>query len=90
MSHTTDTVSSAVVYLSHGGGPLPLLGDEGHKELVRFLIDLPACFEKPAAIIIDEKTAIGSTMLMPRSAPPIFAEKIVFRERGQTRSLLIS
>ena len=27
---------SKVVFLSHGGGPLPLLGEQGHKKIVDF------------------------------------------------------
>ena len=27
---------SKVVFLSHGGGPLPLLGEQGHKKIFRF------------------------------------------------------
>ena len=41
-----------VLFLSHGGGPLPLLGDEGHKEMVSCLKDLAATIKKPSAIIV--------------------------------------
>lgn len=41
-----------VVYLSHGGGPLPLLGDPGHAALVAFLQGLPARLERPEAILV--------------------------------------
>ena len=34
--HTTAT-PSPVLFLPHGGGPLPLLGDPGHADLVAFL-----------------------------------------------------
>ena len=30
-----------VVYFSHGGGPLPLLGDPGHKAMIDFMRVLP-------------------------------------------------
>ena len=40
------------LYLSHGGGPLPLLGDESHKEMVACLKDIAASIKKPAAIIV--------------------------------------
>ena len=42
----------SVVYLSHGGGPLPVLGDESHKEMIAFLKHLPAHLEQPSAIIV--------------------------------------
>ncbi len=40
------------VYLSHGGGPLPLLGDAGHQAMVEFMKDLPARFARPEAVIV--------------------------------------
>jgi len=41
-----------VLYLSHGGGPLPLLGDEGHLEMVYTLEYLAAKLSKPSAILL--------------------------------------
>lgn len=43
---------SPVLYLSHGGGPLPLLGDASHKEMVRFLRDVTPMLGRPAAILV--------------------------------------
>ena len=44
--------SPTVVYLSHGGGPLPLLGDEGHIEMVENLKTISNSVGKPSAIIV--------------------------------------
>ncbi len=41
-----------ILYLSHGGGPLPLLGDEGHREMVATLEQLAARIPKPSAILV--------------------------------------
>jgi 4,5-DOPA dioxygenase extradiol len=41
-----------VVYFSHGGGPLPVLGDVGHKSMVDFMIRLPSQLSKPEVIIV--------------------------------------
>ena len=41
-----------ILFLSHGGGPLPLLGDEGHKEMVTCLQEIAAKIKKPSAIIV--------------------------------------
>ncbi|MFK5953515.1 MAG: class III extradiol ring-cleavage dioxygenase [Desulfobacterium sp.] len=41
-----------VLFLSHGGGPLPLLGDEGHHEMVENLIKIATKIKKPSAIIV--------------------------------------
>jgi aromatic ring-opening dioxygenase catalytic subunit (LigB family) len=43
---------SPVLFIPHGGGPMPLLGDEGHKKLVTFLKNIPAELGKPKAIIL--------------------------------------
>jgi 4,5-DOPA dioxygenase extradiol len=40
------------LYIPHGGGPLPLLGDEGHQELVGFLRSFATSMHRPKAIIV--------------------------------------
>ena len=40
------------LFLSHGGGPLPLLGDEGHSEMVDCLKKISTAIKKPSAIIV--------------------------------------
>ncbi len=41
-----------VVYFSHGGGPLPILGDPGHQLMVDFMKKLPNQLRKPDAILV--------------------------------------
>lgn len=41
-----------IVYFSHGGGPLPILGDPGHKAMVDFMQELPSKLRKPDAILV--------------------------------------
>lgn len=41
-----------VLFVPHGGGPLPLLGDPGHDELVAFLKAIPDRLARPAAILV--------------------------------------
>jgi aromatic ring-opening dioxygenase catalytic subunit (LigB family) len=43
---------SSIAYVSHGGGPLPLLGDQGHKDMVANLKQIAALLPRPAAIIV--------------------------------------
>ncbi len=43
---------SPVLYLAHGGGPLPLLGDKNHEGLIAFLKGIPDKIREPSAIII--------------------------------------
>ena len=40
------------LYVSHGGGPLPLLGDDGHKEMVDNLQAIAGQIERPTAILL--------------------------------------
>jgi len=40
------------LYLTHGGGPLPLLGDAAHQELITFLQTIPDQIEKPKSILV--------------------------------------
>jgi 4,5-DOPA dioxygenase extradiol len=41
-----------VIYLPHGGGPMPLLGDPSHADLIRFLQTLPERFARPRAVVL--------------------------------------
>lgn len=41
-----------IVFLPHGGGPMPLLGDANHRELIAFLKDLPGQLPTPDAILV--------------------------------------
>jgi aromatic ring-opening dioxygenase catalytic subunit (LigB family) len=41
-----------IVYFSHGGGPLPILGDASHKAMVEFMLHLPSRLRKPDAILV--------------------------------------
>ena len=42
----------SALYLSHGGGPLPLLGDSAHEEMVDALSKIAATIKRPSAIIV--------------------------------------
>lgn len=39
-------MSAQIVYLSHGGGPLPLLGDANHRSMVRFMQGLGGLLQR--------------------------------------------
>ncbi|HSQ87124.1 MAG TPA: class III extradiol ring-cleavage dioxygenase, partial [Desulfobacterales bacterium] len=41
-----------IVYFSHGGGPLPILGDASHKAMVEFMRQLPSHLKRPEAILV--------------------------------------
>lgn len=45
--------NAQILFLSHGGGPLPLLGDEGHREMVAGLQAIAATrLARPRAILV--------------------------------------
>jgi 4,5-DOPA dioxygenase extradiol len=50
--HTNYAGQAQIVYFSHGGGPLPILGDTSHKAMVDFMIKLPSRLNKPDAILV--------------------------------------
>lgn len=61
-----------IVYFSHGGGPLPILGDASHASMVQFMRRLPERLRKPEAIIVvsahwEERAAT----LLGAGAPPM-------------------
>ena len=41
-----------ILFLSHGGGPLPVLGDSKHQEMVDCLKDIAKKIKQPSAIIV--------------------------------------
>lgn len=62
-----------IVYFSHGGGPLPVLGDPGHQKMIEFMKALPAQLRKPDLILVvsahwEEKEAT----LLGAEFPPMF------------------
>ena len=42
----------SILYFSHGGGPLPILGDPGHRAMVEFMKKLPGSFDKPDSVLL--------------------------------------
>ncbi len=61
-----------IVYFSHGGGPLPILGDASHQAMVDFMRRLPGRLRKPDAILVisahwEERVAT----LLAAATPPL-------------------
>ncbi len=40
------------LFISHGGGPMPLLGDPGHRQMVSCLQNIAASIPRPDAILV--------------------------------------
>jgi aromatic ring-opening dioxygenase catalytic subunit (LigB family) len=52
MIGNTSTQQGSVIFIPHGGGPMPLLGDSSHEELVHFLKNVKDLIHKPKAILM--------------------------------------
>ncbi|MBM9615919.1 dioxygenase [Desulfobulbus rhabdoformis] len=46
------STKAQILYIPHGGGPLPLLGEPTHEQLVHFLSSLATRLRKPKAIVV--------------------------------------
>ena len=52
MNKESNSLPGSVIYLSHGGGPLPLLGDKGHQNMIDMIQEVAPTLIKPAAILV--------------------------------------
>lgn len=52
MKSETSVGKGQVVYFSHGGGPLPILGEPSHAAMVAFMKELPSMIARPDAIVV--------------------------------------
>jgi aromatic ring-opening dioxygenase catalytic subunit (LigB family) len=52
MNNNAQNLKSAIIYLSHGGGPLPLLGDKDHQNMRGFIRAVTPMLIKPSAILV--------------------------------------
>ena len=52
MKQVTHSKKANILYISHGGGPLPLLGEPSHQKMVNGLKTISAELSKPEAIIV--------------------------------------
>ena len=52
MDQNSSENRAQIVYFSHGGGPLPILGDASHQAMLDFMKRLPGQLKKPDAILV--------------------------------------
>ena len=74
LNHMKHQNRAQIVYFSHGGGPLPILGVAGHQAMIDFMLRLPSRLRKPDAILVisahwEESTA---TLLGSDSPPMLY------------------
>lgn len=62
-----------IVYFSHGGGPLPILGDPGHRAMVEFMAGLSINLRRPDMILVaSAHWEEGQVTLLGAQRPPMF------------------
>jgi 4,5-DOPA dioxygenase extradiol len=72
-----------IVYFSHGGGPLPILGDASHKAMVDFMARLPLQLTKPDAIlVISAHWEESAATLLGAQNPAMFYDYYGFPEKA--------
>nr|WP_320051141.1 class III extradiol ring-cleavage dioxygenase [uncultured Desulfuromonas sp.] len=49
---TKTNPAGQIIYVSHGGGPLPLLGEPSHQKMVEFMTGLSSTLHRPEAIVV--------------------------------------
>jgi 4,5-DOPA dioxygenase extradiol len=73
LNQNTPQTKAQIVYFSHGGGPLPILGDPGHQAMVDFMHQLPSRLRKPEAIlVISAHWEESAATLLGAPTPPMF------------------
>jgi 4,5-DOPA dioxygenase extradiol len=61
-----------VLYIPHGGGPMPLLGDPGHAGLIQYLRDISRRVGQPEAIlVISAHWEMPVPCILGAAAPPM-------------------
>lgn len=65
-------MNAQIVYFSHGGGPMPLMGDSYHTKMVEFLKQLGNTLKRPDAIVvISAHWEERQPTLLSSSKPPL-------------------
>ena len=77
--------AARIVYFSHGGGPLPILGDAGHEAMVDFMTRLPSKLARPDAIlVVSAHWEESAATLLGAQTPPLFYDYYGFPDEAYT------
>lgn len=63
-------MSASIAYIPHGAGPMPLLGEPGHKPMVDFLQNLGQDLPRPDAVIVISAHHEGPDIVATSAAHP--------------------
>lgn len=73
MEQDSPEKQAQIVYFSHGGGPLPILGDASHQAMVDFMKELPSQLRQPdAVLVISAHWEESAATLLGAQTPPMF------------------
>jgi aromatic ring-opening dioxygenase catalytic subunit (LigB family) len=73
----------STIYFSHGGGPLPVLGDASHQAMVSFMQNLPRQLEKPnAVLVISAHWEESLPTVIASEHPPLFYDYYGFPQQA--------
>jgi len=72
-----------IIYFSHGGGPLPILGEKSHQAMIAFMKALPDQLETPEAVVVisahwEERVAT----VLGHDAPAMFYDYYGFSDEA--------
>jgi len=83
MKITSTGHQASILYIPHGGGPLPLLHDKHHQELVNFLRSITPNLGKPDAIlVISAHWEESSATITSGANPPIIYDYYGFPDEA--------
>ena len=83
MDKTRIERKAQIVYFSHGGGPLPILGDPSHQAMVDFMTRLPSQLRKPNAIlVVSAHWEESAATLLGAQNPAMFYDYYGFPEKA--------
>jgi 4,5-DOPA dioxygenase extradiol len=72
-----------IIYFSHGGGPLPILGDPSHQAMINFMTALPQRINRPEAIVvISAHWEEVKATLLGAQLPPMFYDYYGFPDEA--------
>ena len=81
----TEQSQIQIVYFSHGGGPMPILGDPGHKAMNDFMTWLPSQLKKPELVlVVSAHWEENAATLMGAQKPAMFYDYYGFPEEAYT------
>ena len=83
MKQNSAKTKAQIVYFSHGGGPLPILGDASHEAMVDFMLQLPSQLRKPDAIlVISAHWEVNSATLLGANTPSMLYDYYGFPDEA--------